>query len=99
MSSQHPHTTEAARHYESAYRIHQDQDDLLRAFLAYDRVIQQHPDTPEAGFARHQMRNIVRSTVPADELWASQYQLALRFLQPQDEAELARETQTTRTSS
>lgn len=86
MSSQHPHPTEAARNYHSAYQIHQDQGDLLKAFLAYDRVIQQHPNAPESGYARSQMRNIMNSAVPADELWASQYQLTLRFLKQHESA-------------
>lgn len=82
MSSENPHATEAAQAYEFAYRIHQEQGDLLKAFLAYDRVMRQYPSAPEASYSRYRMRSIVDTVVPEDELWIAQYQLALRFLNP-----------------
>jgi hypothetical protein len=76
MSSQHPIGTESARSYARAYAMHYSQHDFLAALTAYADVVEHHPTSPEAGYSRAQMHNIVRSVIPASTLLASQVQLA-----------------------
>ena len=89
MSSQHPLGTASARHYAEAYATHYAKRDLLGALQAYDRVIELHPDEPEAEYSRSQMRNIVNLVVPARELLASQVELVRRYLQRVDDESTA----------
>jgi hypothetical protein len=89
MSSQHPLGTASARSYARAYATHYTQRDLLGALRAYDEVIEQHPDAPEAEYSRSQMRNIVNLVVPAQELLASQVELVRRHLQRVDDESTA----------
>ena len=80
MSSHHALPTASAREYAAAYATHYSQRDLTAAMLAYDGVIAQHPTAPEADYSRAQLRNIVRSVVPAEELLASETKLAREVL-------------------
>ena len=80
MSSEHALPTASARDYAAAYAKHYSQRDLTAAMQAYDEVIAQHPTAPEADYSRAQLRNIVRSVVPAAELLASETKLAREVL-------------------
>jgi hypothetical protein len=86
MSSKHPLTAESARQYAEAYATHYTRRDLLGALRAYDEIIELHPNAPEAGYSRSQMRNIVNLVVPARELLAFQVELVRRHLQPDSDA-------------
>jgi len=77
---------DAARLYAAAHALHYSEHDLLAALRAYERIIALHPGTPEAGYARTQIRNIVQSVVPAEELLAAQVDLASRHLLKDDGA-------------
>lgn len=77
MSNRHPICTASARHYAEAYATHYTRRDLLGAPQAYDQVIELHPNPPEAGYSRSQMRNILNLVVPAEEPIASQVALAV----------------------
>ena len=80
MSSHHALPTASAREYAAAYATHYGQHDLTAALQAYDQVIAQHPGAPEADYSRAQLRNIVRSVVPAAELLAEDVKLAHEVL-------------------
>lgn len=80
MSSQHPLPTTSAREYAAAYATHYTQRDLTKALHAYDEVIVQHPESLEAEYSRAQLRNIVRSVVPSNELLATEVRLAHEIL-------------------
>jgi len=84
MSSQHPIGTASARNYAEAYATHYTKRDLLEALRAYERVIELHPNAPEAEYSCAQMRNIVVRVIPEKELLASQVALARRHLQRLD---------------
>jgi hypothetical protein len=70
--------------YADAHAIHYSERDLPAALRSYHQLIALHPGAPEAGYARTQMRNIVKSVIPAKELLAAELALALRYLQPED---------------
>jgi len=72
----------AEREYAEAHTLHYETRDQARALRAYERLIAQHPRTPEAGYARAQIENIANQVVPAEELLAAKLELALRFVQP-----------------
>jgi outer membrane protein assembly factor BamD (BamD/ComL family) len=89
MSSRHPIGTASARSYADAYATHYAQHDLLEALRAYEQVIAEHPTTPEADYARSQMRNIIRLVIPAQELLDSQVELARQHLHRKDQGPAA----------
>ncbi len=69
------------RHYDQPARsTHYTQRDLTKALHAYDEVIAQHPESLKAGYSRAQLRNIVRSVVPSNELLAAEVRLAHEVL-------------------
>ena len=72
----------AARDYELAHAIHYTERDLLRALRAYAQVIDQYAGAREADYSRAQIRNIVHSVVPAEEILAAHTALALDHLAP-----------------
>ena len=80
MSSQHPLPTASAREYAEAYATHYTERDLTAALNEYNEVIVRHPESLEAEYSRAQLRNIVRSVVPADELLAAVVGLAHEVL-------------------
>jgi len=89
MSSEHPISTVSARSYATAYAMHYSKHDLLGALTAYDALITEYPNSPEADYSRAQMHNIVRSVIPAPTLLAAQIDLARRHLQTAADAETA----------
>jgi hypothetical protein len=80
MSSRHPIGTASARSYADAYSMHYARRDLLEALRCYEELIALHPTTPEADYARSQMRNITRLVIPEQELLDSQVELARQHL-------------------
>ena len=57
-----------AQVYADAHDAHYVRRDLATALASYHRILADHPDCPEAGYARAQVRNIVHHVVPGDEL-------------------------------
>ncbi len=74
-------STEAARQYAAAYATHYSDRRLPAALRMYQNVLTSFPDTPEAGYARMQIQNIINSVVPKQELQDAQLQLLLARLQ------------------
>jgi hypothetical protein len=74
--------SEAAQQYAEAHAAHYAERDLLGALRSYDQLIALHPSAPEAEYARTQIRNIVKSVIPAKELLAAELELVLRYLRP-----------------
>jgi hypothetical protein len=70
-------STEAGRDYATAYAAHYSDHDLPRALQLYLKVVSDHPDTKEAGYARLQAQNIINATVPDQELLDAQVELAV----------------------
>ena len=72
----------AARSYADAYASHYAERDYPAALRSYEQLIALHPSAPEAEYARTQIRNIVKSVIPAKELLAAELELGLRYLRP-----------------
>jgi hypothetical protein len=69
--------TEAGKKYAEAYAAHYAQRDLPLAFQLYQSVVTSHTSSAEAGYARHQLQNIINDVVPKQELLDAQIRLAL----------------------
>ncbi len=74
-------TTKAGQQYAAAHVAHYKTKDLHEALGLYKGVMTAHPDTPEAGYSRSQMQNIVNAVVPKSELLELQVKLALALLE------------------
>ena len=74
--------TLASRQYTAAHAMHYGTKDLRQAIELYRGVIAAHRDTPEAGYARTQIQNIVNSVVPKQVLLDDQTELALSHIAP-----------------
>jgi hypothetical protein len=72
----------AAQSYADAHASHYAERDYPAALRSYDQLIALHPSAPEAEYARTQIRNIVKSVIPAKELLAAELELVLHYLQP-----------------
>lgn len=72
----------AAQSYADAHASHYAERDYPAALQSYGQLIALHPSAPEAEYARTQIRNIVRSVIPAKELLAAELELVLRYLRP-----------------
>jgi hypothetical protein len=72
---------ETALQYATAYAAHYSAKDLRKALELYGVIVAAHPDSPEAGYSRDQMKNIARAVVPKDEILAAQVDLAWAYLQ------------------
>jgi hypothetical protein len=72
----------AAQSYADAHASHYTERDYPAALRSYDQLIALHPSAPEAEYARTQIRNIVKSVIPAKELLAAELELVLRHLRP-----------------
>ena len=68
---------QASAKYEKAYAAHYKTKNLEDAITLYQEIIKSHAATPEAGYARAQLLNIVGNVVPPEELLAAQVKLAL----------------------
>ena len=71
----------AAKQYAKAHASHYTARNLLAALQSYEDIITYHPRSPEAGYARTQMRNIATLVVPAEKLLSRQTELVRRHLQ------------------
>ena len=56
---------------------------VREALELYRGIVAAHPETPEAGYSRTQIQNIVNSVVPDQELLDAQADLALAHMAPQ----------------
>jgi len=73
-------TTKAGQQYEAAYSAHYKMKNLQEALELYKDVLTTHPGTQEAGYSRAQIRNIVKSVVPEQDLLDAEMKLALAIL-------------------
>lgn len=73
--------TKAAREYASAYAAQYCERNLGMALRLYEKLMASHGSTPEAGYSRTQIQNIVKVVVPEPELLAAQMALALDRLE------------------
>ena len=73
----------AGKQYSTAYAAHYTTKDLREALELYRGIVAAHPETPEAGYSRTQIQNIVNSVVPDQELLDAQADLALAHMAPQ----------------
>jgi len=79
MTTQPPATSPAEALYRQAHALHWDERSLEPAEKIYEQVIEEYPDSKEAGYARTQLENIAvlrrppPPPRPADELLAERY--------------------------
>ena len=73
--------TDVAQQYVAAHETHYQTKDLRESFALYKRIMADHPDTPEAGYARAQILNIVQKAVPKQDLLDAQMELARTHLE------------------
>ena len=68
--------TEAGRQYAVAYETHYKSQNLHIAFELYRKILADHPGTKEAGYAKSQIQNIVKTIVPKEERLDTQMDMA-----------------------
>ena len=73
--------TETGRQYATAYAAHYTERNLPVALQLYRKVIASHPTACEAEYSRTQVRDIVNTVVPKQELLDAQIELALAHLE------------------
>lgn len=66
----------SVQQYALAYGLHYETENLKQAFEQYKHILQEFPDTREAGYARSQIQHIVNATVPREKILESQMKLA-----------------------
>jgi hypothetical protein len=71
---------EATTLYAAAHAEQYTRKDLRAALKLYIRIIDDHAVTPEAEFCRAQIKHIVDSAVPKQELFDTQVALAEKYL-------------------
>jgi hypothetical protein len=69
--------TEAGEQYAAAHAAHYTEKNLHRALELYKGIVTAHPDAPEAGYSHSQIKNIVNTVVPKQDLLDAQVELAL----------------------
>jgi hypothetical protein len=74
--------TEASLRYAAAHSLHHESKNLREALELYGGVLADHPNAPEAGYSRVQMRNIVDAVVPEATILDVLVQLAVARLAP-----------------
>lgn len=72
--------SEASRQYEAAHAAHYVTKDLGEALRLYRTIMASYPNTEEAGYSRSQIQNIVKATVPEQELLDAQVGCASSYL-------------------
>jgi len=77
--------TEASRQYAAAYAAHYTGRDLPLAFQLYKELMASHSGTPEAGYARMQVQNLINAVVPKQELLDAQITCLLAHFQQDDQ--------------
>lgn len=78
--------TEASELYRVAYATHYTREHLGGALDLYAHIIAGYPDTPEAGYCRSQINNIVKRTVPESKFIEAQIELANLHIQAQSQS-------------
>ena len=84
MSSDHG-PSEAGKRYASAHEAHYTANDQRAALGLYQDLLSGFPESPEAGYARSQIQNIVHSAVPRKALFDAQAELARTYLEESNE--------------
>jgi hypothetical protein len=69
------------RRYAAAHELHYGAKNLQEALQLYKEILLKDVGTPEAGFARSQIHNIVKSVVPDQALFDAGVQLAHQHFQ------------------
>ena len=76
--------SEPDRRYASAHELHYGSKNLRGALDHYLEIMVIDAGTPEAGYARSQIDNIVKAVVPEQTLFDAQVELAGRHLQREE---------------
>ena len=69
------------RRYTEAHELHYGAKNLQAALELYREILVTDTGTPEAGYARSQIHNIVKAVVPEQTLLDAQFELAGKHLQ------------------
>ena len=77
MNAQREAADAARAHYADAYATHYTVKDLAAAVRSYDNLIDLHPSSPEAEYARSQIQNIAGLVVSPGDLLAAHVKLVL----------------------
>jgi len=67
--------TEAGLQYAEAYQAHYGAKNVHTAFVLYNRIIAEHPESPEADYCRSQLQNILKAVVPKQKIAGAMLQL------------------------
>lgn len=70
-----PDSTSPERLYAAAYAAHYSGRDIKEAVAGYTQAVERYPESPEAGYARAQILNILTSMVPPDKVFAAHLKL------------------------
>jgi len=81
-------STAAGRQYAAAHAAHYATKDLHEALDLYRGVMVAHPSTPEAGYSRTQIDNIVKSVVPEEDLLAAHIALILACFEREETSDV-----------
>ena len=65
---QEPQPQNARTWYAQAYRVHDSTSDLAQAFALYRDLIEAHPDSREAAYARVQIENILKTSLTRETI-------------------------------
>ena len=76
----------AVQQYAMAHTTHYKTKDLLKAYQQYREILASYPGAKEAEYARMQIRNIVDSVVPDQEVDDCTSELALAHLKQAEKA-------------
>lgn len=72
--------TTVGQEYGAAYAAHYEERDLHAALALYQSLVAAHPDSPEAGYSRSQIQNIVKAVVTLETLSEAHVDLATAHL-------------------
>ena len=81
-----PTPDDVAGRYAAAHAAHYAAGNLRQAIGLYEAILAEHNETPEAGYARSQIENIVRALVPRAVLFQAGVDLALAADRPSGRA-------------
>ena len=72
--------TPAGEQYAAAHAVHYGTKDLREALTLYKAILAGHPDTPEAGYSRSQVHNILKVAVSPQMVSDAEVDLATASL-------------------
>ena len=66
---------DAGLKYAEAYETHYGAKNVHIAFVLYNRIIAEHPESREAEYCRSQLQNILKAVVPKQKIAEAMQQL------------------------